>query len=292
MDLKGGILDPVSNFDDDVPVSLTFKVQTAQRSKSEKEANSFIQTTRQKARARRRARQMVEYPRRYSTSVYSIEKAVEGTVKSNVAAIETSTLLPKLELSKSKTKRNCIADSRGNEDEFGLMDTFDFRKYLPQNFLGGGAEDMNSFDENDAYLGFEEKELGNAILKGGFAKDPEESCHGTEEQDEKMILKKKQSVILSKTPGVTGLGSIMKKRLLGSRHNRKQNYATQRIVILSQQDTASLIHQRADAFVNQRLFDTVLGVGKPFRTPSRMSPQDVSRMAAKLKARKLARQGF
>lgn len=161
----------VSDFDDDAPVSLSFKAQAVQRAKSEKEANSFIQLTKQKAKARRRARQMVEGSGQHFPPAYSTEERAEGTPgECNATEIGTSNPLHGLASGKLKTKRRRSTKTADNEDEFGLADTFDFRKYLPQSILNEDVEDTNYLDKNDADLDFEEEELGKAIMEGGFGK--------------------------------------------------------------------------------------------------------------------------
>ena len=51
------------------------------------------------------------------------------------------------------------------EDEFKLADTFDFRKYLPQDILNEDADEEDNPDEN---LDSEEEELAEAIMESGF----------------------------------------------------------------------------------------------------------------------------
>ena len=84
-----------------------------------------------------------------------------------------------------------------------------------------------------------------------------------------------------------------KKRRRGGRRYRKRFSAAPRVVILSRQDSAAEIRQRADEFVNQRLFGAVDANGvKHFRAPKRMTSEEMRQMAAKLKARKLYLRGL
>ncbi|VDK32517.1 unnamed protein product [Taenia asiatica] len=297
MNSGGEDVEAVSDFVDDEPVSMTFKAQAVQRAKSEKAANSFIQITKQKAKAKRRARQMVEGLGQHSTHVCSMEetadlqKAKETPGECDFTEIETDNPLPKLASGKPKTRRRRNTKTADNEDEFGLADTFDFRKYLPQSLLNKDA-DTNYLDENDADLDFEEEELGKAILEGGFGRGLEERCHDSDEQDKERISTKKRNVGSPEAPGAKNLDCDRKRRRRGKRRYHKQYSAAPRIIIFSRQDTANAIRRRADGFVNQRLFGTETGVGKVSRGPNRMTPQDMSKMAAKLKARRLARRGF
>nr|CDS23574.1 expressed conserved protein [Echinococcus granulosus] len=271
-----------------------FKAQAVQRAKSEKEANAFIQITKEKTRAKRRARQKAENPGRHPTPACNMEEttelrqAEENRDKCGDAKLEADNPLPELALSKPKTRRCRVTKTADNEDEFRLADTFDFRKYLPKNLLKEDAEDISYLDENDVDLDFEEEELGNAILEGGFGKDPEESCSDSDKQGKKMAFKKKQDIGSSEAPGVTNSDCNKKRRRRGGRRYHKKCSTAPRVIILSGQDTANAIRRRADDFVNQRLFGITTSVGKPPRAPRRMTPQEMSQMAAKVKARRLA----
>lgn len=125
--------------------------------------------------------------------------------------------------------------------------------------------------------------------------DLEERCHDGDEQDKKRLSKKKRNAGSSKAPETKNLKCDKKSRRRGNRRYHKQYSAGPRVIILSRQDTANAIRRRADSFVNQRLFGTETGeatASKASKAPRRMTPQDMSRMAAKLKARRFARRGF
>ncbi|KAL5112042.1 hypothetical protein TcWFU_004848 [Taenia crassiceps] len=290
MDSEGEDVDSVSDLDD-APVSSTFQAQAAQRAKSEKEANSFIQITKQRAKAKRRARQTADGLGQRSVPAYSVQETSEPQQTEetpeeyNTTGIESDNPLPDLVSGKPRTKRRRETKTANNEDEFGLADTFDFRKYLPQSLLNKDA------DKKTLDLDFEEEELGKAILEGGFDNDLEERCHGGDEQGEKRASKKR-NIGLSKAPGSKNIDCDKKSRRSGGRRYQKHYSAAPRVIVLNRQDTAISIRRRADGFVNQRLFGTETGVSKASGAPSRMTPQDMSQMAAKLRARRFARRGF
>ena len=84
-----------------------------------------------------------------------------------------------------------------------------------------------------------------------------------------------------------------KRRRRGGRRYHKRYSAAPRVVILGHQDIATEIRQRADEFVNQRLFGVATANGvKSFRTPKRMTPEEMRQLAAKLKARRLSLRGL
>ncbi|VDD84180.1 unnamed protein product [Mesocestoides corti] len=218
----------------------------------------------------------------------------------------------RFKIGKARKRRGQTMSSNG--DEYIMSDTFDFRQYLPQDLLNDDNEETkDDFEEEDKRVDSEEEEIANAIMEDGFAEgrtagfvisilrkdsptcglfrigeiDSDEDDHKNGRRGGPKLGKKatKRGISSSETEAVISEVANKRTRRRGVRRSRRKYSAIPRVNVLDRQETAEEVRERADDFINQRLYNRgegrTTGQAKSFKGPRRMDQRAVASMSKK-----------
>ncbi|VDL59102.1 unnamed protein product [Hymenolepis diminuta] len=280
-----------SDFDE--PVALNFKDVEQERIKMEKTIKSAIFISKKKGKEKSKAKDGSKKSVTFSLPTESNDKVLQSSDEEENAEefdvtdagceqenrndddsdinLDEFLKAPKVKKAKKSTH---IADVA---NEFDLSDTFDFRKYLPKSILNEYGKEVDVDSDSD-------EELANAFIEGQCKEesdddDDEKPKSKKLKKDKKKKTQEARSISVSSHPG-----NEIKRRRRGGRRFHKKYLTMPRIIILSRQNTASMIRQRTEAFIKERLF----GASPKMRGPRRYSgEEEIARVRLQSRARRL-----
>ncbi|VDO14036.1 unnamed protein product [Rodentolepis nana] len=314
--LANPIPDPTSNEDSDIdaPVALNFKDVEEERIKREKSIKSAILASKKKGKEKLKSKNESKKSVSFSLHTESSDKALKSSDKEErleefdkmVGDFESGDLNGDdnddidlnefLNNSKEKTAKKS-SHSADFSNEFGLADTFDFRKYLPKSILNECGNEVDVDSESD-------EELANAFIEGNYqeASGPLESRStffidllftfradsdddDEEPKNKKLKAKEKKKIHESHPiPAQLQPAGVRKRGRRGGRRLHKKYSTAPLIIIPSRQNTASMIRKRTEAFIKERLF----GASPKIRGPRRYTgKEEIARVSLQSRARRL-----
>nr|CDS26590.1 expressed conserved protein [Hymenolepis microstoma] len=282
-----------SNEDSDVdaPVALNFKDVEEERIKREKNIKSAILASKKKGKEKSKAKNESRKSVAFSSQIES-----DGKVLKSSDEVERSEEFDKMDgdyepedltdddvnlneflntSKEEKAKKSSL--SADFSKEFGLADTFDFRKYLPKSILNECGNEVDVDTESD-------EELANAFIEGNYQEDSDDD--DDEEPKSKKLEKKEKKKAHEAHPILSHIQPVgeKKRRRRGGRRFHKKYSAAPLIIIPSRQNTASMIRKRTETFIKERLF----GASPKIRGPKRYTgEEEIARVKLQSRARRL-----
>ncbi|KAM3188440.1 hypothetical protein ACTXT7_000266 [Hymenolepis weldensis] len=308
---------PNEGSDFDEPVALNFKDVEQERIKMEKTIKSAIFISKKKVKGKSKAKNGSKKSVTFSLPAESDDKVLQSSDdeanaeefdvmgdgceqedrNDNDSDINFDEFLKSPKVKRAKKSAH-IADVA---NEFGLADTFDFRKYLPKSILSECGKEVDVDSDSD-------EELANAFIEGQCKEEaqiykrsslnkvnmlfdmpfifPDSDDDDDEELKGKKMKKdkKKKTQEARSIPTLFHPGNERKRRRRGGRRFHKKYLPMPRIIIPSRQNTASMIRQRTEAFIKERLF----GASPKMRGPRRYTgEEEIARVRLQSRTRRL-----